>query len=68
MANWWLYYDATGKIQHKCQLINGVKNGYCLKYKKEKLASAEKYSNGKKIKEWYSLSSFKKENSLSDLK
>ncbi len=30
--------------------------------------NAEKYKNGKKIKEWFSFGSFKKENKLSDLK
>lgn len=68
MVKWWLFYDDHGKINHKCQLQKGVKNGYCLKYKNEKLTSAQKYSNGKKIKEWYDFSSFKKENKLSDLK
>jgi hypothetical protein len=34
----------------------------------EELKSAEKYKNGKKIKEWFSFNSFKKENKLSDLK
>ncbi len=68
MVKWWLFYDDNGKINHKCQLQKGIKNGYCLKYKNEKLTSAQKYSNGKKIKEWYDFSSFKKENKLSDLK
>ncbi|PRX56420.1 toxin-antitoxin system YwqK family antitoxin [Flagellimonas meridianipacifica] len=68
MVKWWLFYDENGKINHKCQLHKGVKNGYCLKYKNEKLKSAQKYSNGKKIKEWYDFRSFKKENKLSDLK
>jgi len=67
-ADWWLYYDANGKINYKCQLKNGKKEGYCLNYKNEKLASAEKYTNGEKIKEWYSFSSFAKENSFSDLR
>ncbi|RDY59419.1 toxin-antitoxin system YwqK family antitoxin [Flagellimonas nanhaiensis] len=66
--NWWLFYDANGKINHKCQLRNGVKNGYCLKYTDEELKSAEKYKNGKKIKEWFSFDNFKRENKLSDLK
>ncbi len=66
--NWWLFYDAKGKINHKCQLSNGMKNGYCLKYMNTKLTSAEKYKNGKKIKEWFSFSSFRRENNLSDLK
>ncbi len=67
-AKWWLFYDENGKINHKCQLSGGIKNGYCLKYKDEKLKSAQKYTNGKKIKEWYSLRSFKRENKLSDLR
>ncbi|MFS4468592.1 toxin-antitoxin system YwqK family antitoxin [Maribacter sp. 2210JD10-5] len=67
-VDWWIFYDKQGRINHKCQLNMGVKNGYCLKYKNEKLTSAEKYSNGKKIKEWTSFSAFKSENSLSDLK
>ena len=67
-ANWWLFYDASGKLNHKCQLSKGIKNGYCLMYKNTKLTSAEKYKNGKKIKEWFSFSSFRRENNLSDLK
>lgn len=67
-VNWWLFYDSKGRINHKCQLRKGVRNGYCLKYMDEKLTSAEKYSNGKKIKEWTSFGDFTKENSLSDLK
>lgn len=67
-VDWWLFYDDNEKINHKCQLKDGVKNGYCLKYVDEKLKSAEKFQNGKKIKEWFSFASFKKENNLSDLK
>ncbi len=67
-SNWWLFYDSMGKVNHKCQLSNGEKNGYCLQYINEKLTSAEKYQNGKKIKEWFSFSSFRRENNLSDLK
>jgi antitoxin component YwqK of YwqJK toxin-antitoxin module len=66
--NWWLFYDKKGRINHKCQLNKGVKNGYCLKYIDNELTSAEKYSNGKKIKEWTSFGDFKKEISVSDLK
>jgi len=68
MTDWWLYYDSAGKIHHKCQLNMGIKNGYCLEYKNEKLTSAAKFINGKKIKEWFSLRSFKKDNNLSDLR
>ena len=64
---WWVFYNENGEIDHKCQLQKGVKNGYNLKYENEKLISAEKYLNGKKIKEWYDLNSFKRENNLFDL-
>ena len=66
--NWWIYYDNQQKVSHKCQLKNGIKHGYCLKYEKNKLKSAVKFERGKKIKEWFSFSSFKRENKLSDLK
>ncbi|MFK5974124.1 MAG: hypothetical protein QM485_12705 [Flavobacteriaceae bacterium] len=68
MTQWWLFYNEKGRISHKCQLRKGKKNGYCLKYQNEKLTSAEKYQNGKKIKEWSTLRSFERENKLSDLK
>lgn len=67
-VDWWLFYDPQGRINHKCQLDMGVKNGYCLKYKDEKLTSAELYSNGEKVREWTNFAAFTKENSLSDLK
>ena len=68
MGLWWLFYDGQGNIDHKCQLTNGVKDGYCLRYENEKLISAEKYKNGKKVEEWYDFASFKKDNNLSKLK
>lgn len=67
-TNWWLFYDSNGDISHKCQLKNNQKNGYCLIYKKRKLVKASKYKNDKKIQEWTDFSSFRKENSLNDLK
>jgi antitoxin component YwqK of YwqJK toxin-antitoxin module len=67
-VGWWLFYDKKGRINHKCQLTSGVKDGYCLKYKDSKLISAEKYSKGKKIKEWTTFNAFTHENSLSELK
>ena len=62
------HYDTKGRINHKCQLNNGKKNGYCLKFENEELVSAEKYQNGEKIKEWFSFVDFQRENKLSDLK
>jgi len=67
MTRWWIFYNNKGTIIHKCQLKNGKKNGYCLKYKYEKITAAEQYSNGKKLKEWTNFSSFRRENKLSDL-
>ncbi|MBT8298900.1 MAG: hypothetical protein KJO52_11250 [Maribacter sp.] len=68
MTSWWLFYDTKGRINHKCQLNNGKKNGYCLKYENEELVAAEKYHNGEKIKEWFNFVDFRRENKLSDLK
>ena len=67
-TKWWLFYDKNGHINHKCQLSGGKKNGYCLQYLNEKLTSAEKYKNGKRIKKWTSYSGFRRENKLSDLR
>lgn len=67
-CNWWLFYDDMDKINHKCQLKNNQKNGYCLMYENEKLVAAVKYSEGKKIKTWTDYRSFRKENSLKDLR
>lgn len=57
---WWLFYDKKGQINHKCQLKNGIKNGYCLKYKDSKMISAEKYTASVKVKEWTNFSPFTK--------
>ena len=65
---WWLFYDDMGHINHKCQLKDNLKNGYCLIYDMEKLVKASKYIEGKKIKEWTDYKSFRKENKLSDLR
>ncbi|MFV0248315.1 MAG: toxin-antitoxin system YwqK family antitoxin [Tenacibaculum sp.] len=67
-SKWWLYYDNKGYINHKCQLKDNKKNGYCLIYDKNQLIKVAKYKSDKKIKEWSSFSSFKKENNFEDLK
>ena len=67
-TKWWVFYDELENVNHKCQLKDGVKDGYCLRYKNNKLVKAEKYANGKKINEWTDYRSFRKENKLSDLK
>tara|TARA_R110002049_G_scaffold122465_2_gene277297 strand:+ start:7437 stop:7613 length:177 start_codon:yes stop_codon:yes gene_type:complete len=55
------------KANHKCQLENNQKNGYCLMYKNEKIVSAAKYKSEKKIKTWTNFKAFRKENNLLDL-
>lgn len=67
-TDWWSYYDVRGKLDYKCQLNVGKKNGYCIQYSNGDISSAVKYSNGKKIKEWHDMRSFKRENKLSDLR
>ena len=66
-TKWWLFYDTMEKINHKCQLKNNKKNGYCLIYSNDILVKASKFKDGKKIKEWTDLKSFKKENNVSNL-
>lgn len=66
--DWWLFYDKDGNVNHKCQLRNNKKNGYCLVYKEQKIIKASKFKEGKKIKEWTDLSSFRKENNIFDLR
>ncbi|WP_089260705.1 toxin-antitoxin system YwqK family antitoxin [Maribacter sedimenticola] len=64
---WWLYYDKKGRVAHKCQLSQGLKNGYCLKYEDAKMISAEQYNMGNKIREWQSFDAFTDTNSLSNI-
>ena len=68
-ASFWARHgcDKKEKINHKCQLKDNQKNGYCLVYNNEKLVAASKYKAGKKLKEWTTFASFKRENNLSDL-
>ncbi|HMB63928.1 MAG TPA: hypothetical protein VKN36_12690 [Eudoraea sp.] len=68
MNHWWIYYDEEGFVHHKCQLVAGKKNGFCLTFRDGKLTAAEKYIRGEKIREWRNFSSFKRENNLSDLR
>ncbi len=66
-TKWWKYYDSAEKVNHKCQLKNGKKNDYCYIYNNDKVVKAAKYKDGRKIKEWTDLKSFKKDNKMSDL-
>ena len=64
---WWCFYDNKGQIRRKCQMKNNKQNGYCLQYKQNKIIKAMKFKNGEKVKEWTSISSFKKDNNSKSL-
>lgn len=67
-TDWWLFYDNFGRLDYKCQLNIGKKDGYCIQYNNGDISSAVKYKKGKKLKEWHDMRSFKRENKLSDLR
>ena len=64
-CKWWIFYKSNEAINKKSEFENDQLNGYSLFYKKNKLVKAEKYSMGNKIKEWNSISEFKKDNKIS---
>ena len=48
--DWWLFYDKMERVNHKCQLKNNQKNGYCLMYQNEELSFGYKIFRRKKNK------------------
>jgi antitoxin component YwqK of YwqJK toxin-antitoxin module len=66
-TNWWIFYDLNGNVLKKCEFKNDILNGICIIYKNDKIVSAEKYKFGKKIKQWGSLTEYKKDNPTSFL-
>jgi len=61
---WWVYFDSEGKVNHKCQFKDDLKNGYCLMYNKNKLISASKFINDKKIPILYQYTTFMRKKRL----
>lgn len=59
---WWIFYDIATNNKSKFQFKNNQKNGFALRYKKNKLVKAEEYENGQKIDEWTSLIAFRLDN------
>jgi hypothetical protein len=51
-CKWWIF--KSNEAINKSEFENDQLNGYSLFYKKNKLVKAEKYSMGKKLKEWNS--------------
>jgi antitoxin component YwqK of YwqJK toxin-antitoxin module len=66
-VKWWVYYDTSERIVRKCQFKNDAMDGLCILYKNGNIMGAERYSKGKKIKEWKTISEFKKDNDISML-
>ncbi len=66
-TNWWIFYDANQEILKKCEFKNDILDGLCIIYKKGKIVSAEKFKFGKKVKQWDSLTEYKKDNPTSFL-
>ena len=62
---WWIFYKSNKAIDKKSEFENDQLNGFSLIYQKNSIIRAEKYSMGKKLKEWNSLSEFKKDNKIS---
>lgn len=64
---WWTFYNATSDVSKKCEFKNDRMEGFCIIYKNGNIVRAEKFINGKKIKQWESLAEFKKDNLISSL-
>jgi antitoxin component YwqK of YwqJK toxin-antitoxin module len=63
-CKWWIFYKSNKEMAKKCEFDNDQLNGFSIFYKKNKIIRAEKYDMGTKIKEWNSISEFKKDNTL----
>ena len=59
---WWIYYDNNQKVIKKSEYKDNVLSGLTIIYNNGKIVSAEKYTMGKKIKTWSTLSEFRKDN------
>lgn len=60
--NWWIFYELGSLKKSKFQFKNNQKNGYCLRYEGRKLVKAEKYKSDKKVGQWTSVRSFRRDN------
>lgn len=59
---WWQFFNKKGVISHKCELKNDTYEGYCIHYLNGNIKKASLYKEGKKLKEWTDIQSFKKDN------
>lgn len=60
--DWWIFYEIGTPNKRKIQYQNDQMNGFCLNYVKNSLQKVEKYTAGKKIDEWTSISAFRRDN------
>ena len=58
--HWWIFYKNSGTL--KIQLKDGLKDGYALVYRNNRLKKAQRYEANKKIGEWTSYFKFKRDN------
>lgn len=61
-TKWWLFYSISGEIQKKVEFKNNLEDGLSIFYKNGKVIKAARYKAGLKIKEWNTLSAYKKDN------
>jgi antitoxin component YwqK of YwqJK toxin-antitoxin module len=60
MNDWWTFYENDTKL--KVQYSDGKRNGFGLVYQSKKLQKAIKFEEDKKVGEWTSIISFKRDN------
>ena len=61
-SKWWIFYNSKKKIIKKSEFLNDKMHGFSIIYHEGDVVKAEKYSVGKKVKEWESIAEFKKDN------
>ena len=66
-TKWWISFDEKEVIQRKRQFYNDKLEGLAVIYQNGKVIRAEKYKMNIKIKQWESLSAFRKDNLLSSI-
>lgn len=61
-SKWWLFYTAKGEIVKKVEFRNNVEEGLGIFYKDGKIIKAARYKLGEKLKEWNTISAYKRDN------
>ena len=61
---YWKFYHSNGNLESEGRFKNNEQTKYWYYYRE----NGSKIKEGKKVKEWTDLASFKKENKLSDLR